>query len=74
MSAIAHEKWVEAYLQAAYEVSGRQMPERITVARKAISERTRELEGSSDHHAERHEMKAALAALATLAAESREWQ
>jgi predicted ATPase with chaperone activity len=67
-------KWVEAYLKAAYEVSGQQMPERINAARQAIRERTGELEGSSDHHTERHEMEAALAALTTLETEALAWQ
>jgi hypothetical protein len=38
MSEITTGQWVEAYLQAAYEVNGREMPKRINVARKAITQ------------------------------------
>jgi hypothetical protein len=74
VSKIISGQWVNAYLQAAYEVNGREMPERINVARKAITQRARELEGSSNHHAERHEMTAALAALTSLGEQALDWQ
>jgi hypothetical protein len=58
--------WVELYLRAALEVDGQRMPWRIVTAREAIAERLKDLEGNSDHHAERHEMQSALAALTRL--------
>ena len=58
--------WVKLYLRAALEVDGQKMPWRIVTAREAIAERLKDLEGSSDHHAERHEMQSALATLTRL--------
>jgi hypothetical protein len=63
MSSNVIQKWVESYLRAALEADGQKMPERIVTARHAIAGRLRDLEGNSDHHAERHEMQLALAAL-----------
>ena len=65
--------WVEAYLRAALEVDGQKMPGRILVARGAVAGRFKDLEGNSDHHAERHEMQSALAALTSLQDETRIW-
>lgn len=65
--------WVEAYLRAALEVDGQKMPERIVAAREAVAGRFKDLEGNSDHHAERHEMQSALAALTSLQDETRIW-
>lgn len=65
--------WVEAYLRAAPEVDGQKMPERIVAAREAVAGRFKDLEGNSDHHAERHEMQSALAALTSLQDETRIW-
>jgi hypothetical protein len=59
-------KWVESYLRATLEVDGQKMPWRIVTAREAIAERLKDLEGNSDHHAERHEMQSALATLTRL--------
>src|SRR6202161_3379676 len=58
--------WVESYLRAALEVDGQKMPWRIVTAREAIAVRLKDLEGNSDHHAERHEMQSALATLTRL--------
>jgi hypothetical protein len=59
-------KWVESYLRAALEVDDQKMPWRIVTAREAIAVRLKDLEGNSDHHAERHEMQSALATLTRL--------
>jgi hypothetical protein len=63
--------WVEAYLRAALEVDGRKMRGRIVAAHEAVAGRLKDLEGNSDHHAERHEMQSALAALTSLEGETR---
>jgi hypothetical protein len=73
MSSNINQKWVDSYLRAALEVDGQQMPGRIAAARKAVAARLEELEGNSDHHAERHDMQAALAALTSLDDETRIW-
>jgi len=73
MSPQIDEQWVEAYLRAALEVDGCEMPERIVAARRAVAGRLNDLEGNSDHHAERHEMQSALAALTNLEDETGVW-
>jgi hypothetical protein len=55
--------WVESYLRATLEVDGQEIPRRIVTAREAIAVRLKDLNGNSDHHAERHDMQTALAAL-----------
>jgi hypothetical protein len=65
--------WVESYLSAALEVDGHKMPGRIVAARQAVAGRLKDLEGDADHHAERHEMQSALAALTCLEDEVRIW-
>jgi hypothetical protein len=65
--------WVKAYLRAALEVDARKMRGRIATAREAVARRSKDLEGNSDHHAERHEMQLALAALTSLEGETRIW-
>ena len=54
LSAIVKQTWEQAYLQAALEEDSQKMPQRILAARGAVVERFRDLEGNSDHHAERH--------------------
>jgi hypothetical protein len=49
------------------------MPERIVAAREAVAGRLKDLEGNSDHHAERHQMQSALAALTLLEDEASVW-
>ncbi len=73
MSSNVIQKWVESYLHAALEVDGQAMPGRIAAARNAVAGRLKDLEGNSDHHAERHEMQLALAALTCLEDETRIW-
>ncbi len=73
MSSQINKKWIELYLRAALEVDGQKMTERIVAAREAVAGRLKDLEGSSDHHAERHEMRSALAALTCIKDETRVW-
>jgi hypothetical protein len=73
MSSNIDKPWMEAYLRAALEVDGQKMPQRIVMAREAVAGRLKNLEGDSDHHAERHEMQSALAALTILEDEARIW-
>ena len=68
-----NEKWEEFYRAAVMEVDGKKMPDRLSAVREAIHERLQDLERSSDHHAERARMKAALERLKVLESESREW-
>jgi len=55
------------------EVDRQKMPERIVVARLAISNRLQGLHGNPDHHGERQQIEDALRALAVLEAEVRNW-
>jgi hypothetical protein len=73
MSPNINTRWMETYLRAALEVDGQKMPQRIISAREAVAGRLKSLEGNSDHHAERHDMESALAALAILEDEARTW-
>jgi hypothetical protein len=66
-------KWVGEYLQAALEVRAEGVSARINAARSAIAERLKELEGDSNHHAERRQMGSALASLTTLEQEIKRW-
>jgi hypothetical protein len=68
-----NKKWTEAYIRAALEVDVQKMPDRIVAARDAVAGRLKDLEGNSDHHAERHEIQTALAALTCLEIETRIW-
>ena len=73
MTSSINKPWEEEYLRAALEVDGQKMPERIIAAREAVVGRLKDLEGSSDHHAERQEMQSALAALTNLEDETHIW-
>jgi hypothetical protein len=66
-------KWNQAYIRAALEVDVQKMPDRIVAARDAVAGRLKDLEGDSDHHAERHEIQTALAALTCLELEASIW-
>ena len=61
------------YIRAALEVDVQRMPDRIVAARYAVAGRLKDLEGDSDHHAERHEIETALAALGGIELETRIW-
>lgn len=73
MSSNIMKEWMKSYLRAALEVDGQKMPGRIVAARKAVAARLKDLEGNSDHHAERHEMQSALAVLSCLEDETSIW-
>ena len=73
MSVEITETWRDAYHQAVLEVRAQEMPERIVAARRTIADRLRDLEGDSDHHAERQQIEAALAALTVIEEEARNW-
>jgi hypothetical protein len=73
MTSNIEKPWEVAYLRAALEVDGQKVPERIVAAREAVAGRLKDLEGNPDHHAERHEMESALAALTCLEDEVRIW-
>jgi hypothetical protein len=64
------EQWIEKYVQAALEVRGELMLERINAAREAIAERLKQLEGDGNHHSERYQMGSALVSLMVLEGES----
>ena len=62
-------KWEELYVLSAVEGDGKKIRGRIAGARTAVRERLKELEQSSDHHAERHRLAGALKILDVLEAE-----
>ena len=68
-----NEQWQELYLLAATESDGNKMPEKVFAVRKAIRGRLQDLEHSTDHHAEREQMKTTLARLNILEADARMW-
>ena len=70
---ISIDKWEPVYHRAVLEVDRQKMPERIVVARLAISNRLQGLHGNPDHHGERQQIEDALRALAVLEAEVRNW-
>ncbi len=65
--------WEVAYLRAALEVDGQKMSGRIVAARDAMADRLQDLKGNPDHHAERHEIESALAALTCIEEEASIW-
>lgn len=68
-----NENWEKLYRLAALEVDGKKMPERVAAVRETIRARLKELEQSSDHHAERRLMKRTLERLVTLETDARNW-
>jgi hypothetical protein len=56
----AQNKWLAPYKAALLESDLRKMPERIALARKAIQERSRELQGSGGYYGEKLEIEYAL--------------
>lgn len=68
-----NEKWEELYMIAAKEVDGKKVPDRVDAVREAIRGRLQDLEGDSDHHEERVNLKSTLARLDVLEAEARRW-
>ena len=70
---MTNEKWEELYVIAAKEVDGKKVPYRVAAVREAIRGRLQDLEGDSDHHEERVNLKTTLAHLDVLEAEARMW-
>jgi len=58
--------WAEVYAAAFLELDMQKLPERIVIANKAIQERLRELEMSTDHHRERLDLANAIKKLRLL--------
>jgi hypothetical protein len=65
-----NEQWAQLYALAATESDGEKIPEKVAAVRAAIRGRLQDLERSSDHHAEREQMKTTLARLDVLEAEA----
>jgi len=68
------EQWIGKYIQAALEVRGELMLDRINPAREAIAERLKQLECDGNHHSERCQMGSALVSLMVLEGESQRWK
>lgn len=64
-----NEQWAQLYALVATESEGEKISEK-TAVREAIRGRLQDLEHSSDHHAEREQMKTTLARLDVLEAEA----
>lgn len=58
--------WFEVYEAALLELDSEKLPERILAAKEAVQLRLKEIQGDSDHHAERQEIEDALNNLRTL--------
>ena len=71
---MSKENWEELYKLAAAEADGKKVPERVSAVRDAIRGRLQDLEQSSDHRAERDQLKATLTHMDVLLAESRDWE
>ena len=66
MLASEDKPWFEVYKAAMLELDPQKLPERIVAAREAVRLRLKDIEGDSDHHAERHQIEDALLSLRTL--------
>jgi hypothetical protein len=53
-------RWLHLYRAALLELDLQKMPERIVLASKALQQRSRELQGSGNHHGERLEIEYAI--------------
>ena len=53
-------RWLALYRDALLELDLQKMPERIVLASKALQKRSRELQGSGGHYAEKLEIEYAL--------------
>ena len=52
--------WFEVYKAAVLELDPRKLPERIGAAKEKVRLRLEEIQGDSDHHAERQQIEDAL--------------
>jgi len=58
--------WFEVYKAAMLEVDPRKLPHRTVAAKKAVESRLKEIQGDTDHRAERRQIEDALNSLRTL--------
>jgi hypothetical protein len=58
--------WFQAYQAAMLELDPQKLPDRIVAAKEAVQLRLEEIQGDTDHHAERQQMEEALSSLRTL--------
>ena len=58
--------WFEVYKAAVLELDPQKLPGRIVAAKKAVQLRLVEIQGDTDHHAERQQIEDALSSLRTL--------
>ena len=66
MSGSEDKPWFEVYKGAVLELDPQKLPERIVAAKEAMQLRLKEIQGDTDHHAEREQMEDALSILRTL--------
>jgi hypothetical protein len=66
MFASEDKPWFEVYQAAMLELDHQKLPGRIVVAKEAVRLRLEEIQGDSDHHAERQQIEDALSCLRTL--------
>jgi hypothetical protein len=67
------ENWEQLYTLATLEGDRKRMQDRIAAVREAVHVRLQDLDGNSDHHAERERMTLILRRLKILESESQEW-
>ena len=66
MLASEDKSWFEVYRAAVLELDAQKLPERIVAAKQAVQLRLKEIQGNTDHHAERQQIEDALSSLPTL--------
>jgi hypothetical protein len=66
MLASEDKPWFEVYKTAMLELDPQKLPERIVAAKEAVRLRLKDIEGDSDHHAERQQIEDALNSLRIL--------
>jgi hypothetical protein len=66
MFASEDKSWFEVYKAAVLELDLQKLPERIVAAKEAVQVRLKEIQGDTDHHAERQHIDDALSSLRTL--------
>lgn len=58
--------WFELYKAAVLELDSQKLPGRIVAAKKSVQLRLIEIQGDTDHHAERQQIEDALSSLRAL--------
>jgi hypothetical protein len=66
MFASEDKPWFVVYKAALLELDSQKLPERIVAAKEAVHLRLKEIQGDTDHHAERQQIEDALNSLRTL--------